>query len=413
MKYHLIGDQGVSMKGIRKILESRGEIVTGSDLKSGGHSEANITDDIDMVIRTSAVSPGSDGWVEVQKAEKLGIPVIKRSEFLSEITKDRFLITISGMHGKTTVTSLVGLAMEKAGLDPTVLVGEDVEEFNGVLRIGKSKYFVMEACEYDKSFLDFFPDIAVVTNLDLEHLDTFPRGWLDIEKTFKLFFKNIKRGGKLIYFSEDKRLERIAKESDANIIRYDISSAKKIDTSLIGEHNQCNIAAVVALMDELRVEQEKYLEVFQTFKGAKRRLEYKGELRGMKVYDDYGHHPTELAATIKALKDEYPEKKLLTVFWPHQYKRVELLKDKFAKALNKSDKVILKPIFFVPGRDEIRDVSSNDIADMINMREQKASVLEKDIQIVDEIKRNFDQKWIILTMGIPPIYKIADELVKN
>jgi len=414
MKYHLIGDMGVSMRGIKKILENEGHTVTGSDLKSGGHSAQNISEDINMVVRTSAVSPGSEGWVEVKAAKKLGIPVVKRSKFLGELTKDKYLITVSGMHGKTTVTSLIGLAMEKAGFDPTVLVGEDVSEFDGVFRIGESKYFVLEACEYDKSFLDFKPNMAVVTNLDLEHLDTFLAGWSDIEKAFKSFFENIKEGGKLIYFEDDERLKKVVSESKKDIEKkvYNTSDARGIETSLLGEHNKSNIAAAISVMNALGVEQEKYSEVFKTFKGASRRLEFKGEVNGMKVYDDYGHHPTEIKATIEALKNEYPEKKLLTVFWPHQYKRIEPLKDEFTKSLNISDKVILKPIFFVPGRDERRDVSSEDIALGINKENEKAKVFEDDEQIVKEILENYNNDWIALTIGIPPIYKIADKLIE-
>ncbi len=411
MKYHLIGDMGVSMKGIRMILESDGHVVTGSDLKSGGHKAENITEDIDMVVRSSAISPGSNGWVEVEAAEKLGIPIQKRSKFLGTLVEDKFLITVSGMHGKTTVTSLIGLAMEKAGLDPTVLVGEDVAEFGGVLRQGNSKYFVLEACEYDKSFLDFNPDIAVVTNLDLEHLDTFPNGWSDIEKAFSSFLENIKDGGKLIYFGGDERLEKIAIEGKDGAIPYDTDDATDIDTSLLGEHNRSNISAVLSVMDVLAIERDKYEEVFKTFKGASRRLELKGEVNGMKVYDDYGHHPTEIRATIEALKEEYPDKKLLTIFWPHQYKRMEPLKDEFVKSLSISDKVILKPIFFVPGRDEKRDVSSQDIVSILNKESEKAKVIDQDDEIVTEISKNYNSEWVILTIGIPPIYRVAEKLV--
>jgi len=189
MKYHLIGDQGISMSGVKKILQSRGHLVSGSDLKTGGHDAKNITPDIEMVVRTSAVNPGSPGWIEIEAAEKLSIPVKKRSQILGEITLENKLIAISGMHGKTTTAALAGLVMIEAGLDPTVLIGEHIREFdNDVLRLGNSSYFVMEACEYDRSFLDFYPDILILTNIDLEHLDTYPGGLPEIVLTFKTIF---------------------------------------------------------------------------------------------------------------------------------------------------------------------------------------------------------------------------------
>ena len=403
------------MRGVRVLLESQGHIVTGSDLKKDGHSPDNITSNIDIVVRTSAVNPGSEGWVEIEAAKKQNILVKKRSEIIKELTSDKYLITISGMHGKTTVTSLIGLAMEKAGLDPTVLVGEEVREFGGVVRVGNSKYFVLEACEYDKSFLDFYPDIAVVTNLDLEHLDTFPNGWSDIMSAFSNFIDNIKNGGKLIYFNQDLRLKDIIQKarSDIEKISYDANNVKNIDTALLGDHNKNNISATVAVMNTLGVEDKKYFEVFKTFKGAKRRMEYKGEVNGMKVYDDYGHHPTEIRVTVKALRDNYPDKKILTVFWPHQFRRIESLKNEFVEVLSESDKVILKPIYLVPGRDEKGNVSSEDLVQLLNKNQKKAVVLKKDQEIVEKIKKEFDKDWIILTIGIPPIYKVADKLIEK
>ena len=190
MKYHLIGVEGISMCGVKKLLENEGHIVTGSDLKTTGHSKQNILDDVDVEVRTSAVHPDSEGWVEVETAKEKNIRVLKRSELLGELTADKKLITISGMHGKTTTTSIAGLVLIEAGLDPTVLVGERVAEFdNEVLKIGKSDYFVMESCEYDKSFLDFKSDIAIITNLDMEHLDTFVGGMPEIIESFKNFVK--------------------------------------------------------------------------------------------------------------------------------------------------------------------------------------------------------------------------------
>ena len=418
MNYHLIGDQGVSMRGIRKILESDGHRVTGSDLKTNGHSAKNISKDIDFVVRNSAINPGSEGWVEVEAAKKINIPIIKRSKFIGEYTKDKYLIAISGAHGKTTVTSLVGLMMINAGMDPTVLVGEVIPQLdNDVARIGKSKYFVFEACEYDRSFLDLDPDIAVITNVDEEHIDTYPEGLSEIVAAFDSFVSRIKKGGTVVGCESDANVVKIINRTrdDIKKIFYGGVSGKfaklKYNLTIIGEHNKLNALAACSVANVLKINDEIISQTLKEFTGAKRRLEYVGEANGSLVYDDYGHHPTEMMASITALRNKYPDKKLITVFWPHQYKRVMALKDDFVNVLSKSDQVILKPIYLVPGRDSIQKVSSEDLARNLKQRDIDAKVFQNDAEIVKYLKEISSRDCLILTIGIPPIYKVAEQLV--
>ena len=418
MRYHLIGDMGISMRGLRKILEADGQTVSGSDLKTNGHRAENISKDIDIVIRSSAISPGSPGWIEVEEAEKYGISVIKRSKFIGEYTKDKFLIAVSGAHGKTTVTSLIGLMLIEGKLDPTVLVGEIIPQLeNDVIRIGKSKYFVLEACEYDRSFLDFKPNIAIITNVDEEHIDTYPGGLAEIIETFRDFIGTVKQGGTVIGCGCDVNVVEIINQARPDIkkIFYGDKSGEysklKYDLAIIGKHNKLNALAALAVADTLHISEEVKAKVFKEFKGAKRRLEYMGEINGSEVFDDYGHHPTEILASIMALRDKYPEKKLVTVFWPHQYKRILALKKEFVDVLSKSDEVILKPIFLVPGRDEKLDISSQDLANGLNENKIPTKVLENDNEIIEYLRKISDQNKIILTIGIPPIYKVAEQLV--
>lgn len=418
MKYHLIGDQGISMRGIRKILEADGHKVSGSDLKTNGHQAENISKDINFVIRNSAISPGSPGWVEVKEAYKLDIPVIKRSKFIGEYTKDKFLIAVSGAHGKTTVTSLIGLMLIEAGFDPTVLIGEMVPQLgNDVVKIGKSKYFVFEACEYDRSFLDIKPDIAVITNIDEEHIDTYPGGLIEIVEAFSQYLNNIKVNGIAIGCGLDQNVVKVldGARSDIKKILYGGKSGKfsklDLEIKIIGEHNKLNALAACAVADVLGLNHEVTETVLKEFEGAKRRLEYHGEINGSMVFDDYGHHPTEMLATITALRAKYPDKELVTVFWPHQYKRILALKNEFIDVLSKSDEVILKPIYFVPGRDEKLNISSEDLAKGLSERNVKVKVLENDEEIVLYLKSISNQEKIILTIGIPPIYKVAEQLV--
>jgi len=414
MKYHFIGDRGVSMRGLKDYMQHLGHNVSGSDLKTGGHLASNVDSDTDFVVRTSAVSPGSPGWVEVEAATKLGIPVIKRSELLGEITKGKKLIAVSGMHGKTTVTSLIGLTLIKAGFDPTVLVGEEVEDFGGVLRIGNSEWFVAEVCDYDRSFLDVSPSILILTNIEEEHLDTYPGGLPEIKEAFGEYVSRVVSEGVIVACADDKNVIEVVKSVPAtvSVIYYGgQAEVQKIDIALSGRHNRLNALAVLALADHLKIDRQIVLEVLANFRGAHRRFEFKGTFNGDDVIDDYGHHPTEIAATMQALAEKYPSQKKIVVFWPHQYKRVKSLLKQFAEALSQADEVILKPIYFVPGRDEKLDVASEDIADLINQGKiKKARVLKTDDDIVSYLSTHLAGNEVVLTMGIPPVYQIADRL---
>ncbi len=418
MKYHLIGEMGVSMRGLKKYLQFLGYTVTGSDLKTDGHSAENIRSDIDLVVRTSAVNPGSPGWVEVEAAQRLGIKVVKRSELIGELTKDKKLIAISGMHGKTTTTAMTGLVMIAAGLDPTVLIGEEVKDFdNDVIRVGQSDWFVFEACEYDRSFLDFYPKIVILTNIEAEHLDTYPGGLPEIRRAFIEYINHVPDDGTIIACHDDTNVRDVLEniQTKARIIYYGFNADKfnKLDfnLSIPGKHNELNALAVVALADNLHIKYETVREVLTKFRGAHRRFELKGNFNGADLIDDYGHHPTEIKTTIAALAERYPDKKKIVVFWPHQYKRIKPLLDEFGTAFNQADEVIVKPIYFVPGRDEILDVSSEDLVSKINQSKDLAQVMETDDEITTYLTKQLNSNTVLLTIGIPPVYKIADQLL--
>lgn len=420
MKYHFIGDNGISMRGLKEYVSHFGALVSGSDLKTTGHKAENVAPDVDVVVRTSAVSPGSLGWVEVEAAKKMGIRVIKRSELLGEITDDKKLIAVSGMHGKTTVSTMAGLLLIAAGFDPTVLIGERIPEFDDdVLRIGASDWFVAEICEYDRSFLDIYPKILILTNIEEEHLDTFPGGLPEIKEAFLEYINHIPDDGIIIACHDDENVIDVLSraKTKAKVIFYGSSSDKfnnlDFKLSIPGKHNVNNALAIMALADSLKIDAGIAERVLTNFKGAKRRFEFKGNFQGSDLIDDYGHHPTEIRATISALRERYPDKKRIVVFWPHQYKRIlPLLKD-FSESFDDADLVIVKPIFFVPGRDEIMPVSSNDIVDLLKKRGREAVCLENDQEIVEYLKKKLNNESVLLTIGIPPVYKISEELLKK
>ncbi|MFA6963476.1 MAG: UDP-N-acetylmuramate--L-alanine ligase [Patescibacteria group bacterium] len=417
MKYHLIGDQGVSMRGLAKYLSHLGHTVSGSDLKTGGHSAANVPFGADVVVRTSAVSPGSPGWVEVDQAEKQGAKVIKRSKLIGQLTENKRLIAISGMHGKTTVTSMAGLVLEAAGFDPTVLVGDQVLDFNNdVIRIGQSDWFVLEACEYDRSFLDFHPEILILTNIEEEHLDTYPGGLPEIKKAFSTYLENVSPKGTIIACKDDDNVREVIEQSEtkAKVIWYgNHTEYDKLDfqLSVPGVHNSLNALAVKALADCLGIDGKIVATALSKFQGAHRRFELLGNFQGADLIDDYGHHPTEIKATLAALKERYHDKKRIVVFWPHQYKRILPLLDEFAASFHDADLTILKPIFFVPGRDEELPVSSQDLVKKINDRGDRAKFIETDQEIAEFLTKELDKDSVLLTIGIPPVYKISEILL--
>ncbi len=417
MKYHLIGDQGVSMRGLKKYLSHQGHEVSGSDIKTGGHSAQNVPDQVDVVVRTSAVNPGSPGWVEVAQAEKRGAKIIKRSKLIGELTENKRLIAISGMHGKTTVTAMAGLVLEAAGFDPTVLVGDQVLDFNNdVIRIGKSDWFVLEACEYDRSFLDFHPEILILTNIEEEHLDTYPGGLAEIKEAFLEYMKNISPKGIIIACHDDANVRDIieASKTDVRIIWYgDHTKYDHLDfqLSVPGKHNQLNALAVVALADCLGIDQDIVKTTLSRFQGAHRRFELLGKFQGADLIDDYGHHPTEIRATLAALKERYHDKKRVVVFWPHQYKRILPLLAEFSESFQDADLTIIKPIFFVPGRDEELPVSSQDLVEKINENDGNAKFIETDQEIAEFLKKELNKDSVLLTIGIPPVYKISQILL--
>lgn len=420
MKYHLIGEMGVSMRGLKKYLQFLGNVVTGSDLKTGGHMASNITPDIDLVVRSSAVNPGSPGWVEVEAALKLNIKVVKRSELIGELTKDKKLIAVSGMHGKTTTTAMTGLVLVAAGLDPTVLIGEEVKDFgDDVIRIGKSDWFVFEACEYDRSFLDFYPEILILTNIEAEHLDTYPGGLPEIKDAFVQYLNHVPDDGVIIACHDDPNVREVLSkiQTKAEVIYYGFTASKfnrlDFDLKIPGKHNILNSLSVVALADYLHIKYDTVRATLADFRGAHRRFELKGQFNGADLIDDYGHHPTEIKTTIAALAERYPDKKRVVVFWPHQYKRIKPLLAEFGNAFGQADEVIVKPIYFVPGRDEKLDISSEDLVELINKSDNIAKFMETDEEIVAHLRKELNQSAVLLTIGIPPVYKIEEILLET
>lgn len=378
---HLVGIGGISMSGIASILLDKGFKVSGSDISknqltinlenrgckiSVGHNSKNIGDAIGLVVCTSAVNYEND---EIREAVRKKIPVINRAEFLGELTKKYSkCISISGTHGKTSTTSIFSYIMIYNGLDPTILIGGELDLINGNCRSGKSEYLLIEACEYKQSFLNFNTDIGVILNIDKDHLDYY-KDLSDIKMAFSKYVENIPSDGYLIYCASDKLIDDILYNVNCKKISYGIScgdvSAINISKNeknicfdvlyknkiyggfkinVIGDHNLLNALAGItfSLISDLDLYKTK--KALLDFYLPKRRFEIKGQKYGIKIIEDYAHHPTEIKALINMTKS-VTRGKIYCFFQPHTYSRTLFLLDEFSKSFNGIEELILFDIY--------------------------------------------------------------------
>ncbi len=436
--YFLVGIGGISMSGIAKLLKLSGNKVMGSDLvendeistlrKMGikviiGQKAENIDLKINVLIYTSAATySNSPGLVEIKKAKELGIPAYKRSEFIGELMKDKFGITIAGMHGKTTVTAMLGFVLKKMGEKPTVLLGGEFRQFshqNLEFNSRAGKYFVCEGCEYDRSFLDFKSKAAIVTNIEPEHLDYFKGGLSEILDVFKKFLSQVEKDGFVILCWDNKNVRDVAKSAKCEIIKYSKKelSKWKIKLAMPGEHNQLNALAVLKVIEKLGLDVRQAKKNLAEFPGVGRRFEILGSLpagRKKTIFiDDYAHHPTEIRTTLDSTRKLYKNKKILIIFQPHQYSRTKLLLKDFTKSFSKTDYLVICDVYEVAGREEDKSVGSKELAAEIVKRGQKVKYLPSYEDVLGFLKQNYANFDVIMTMGAGPINEVAKKFLKG
>ncbi len=425
MKIHFIGIGGIGVSSLARYFLAKGNQVRGSDMNDseliqslkkegiqviiGPHTAKNIEKDIDLVIHTPAVSPNNP---EMKKAKKEGIKILSYPEALGELTKDHFTIAISGTHGKSTTTAMLALVLVEAGLDPTVIIGTKLKEFDGSnFRIGKSKYLLIEADEYKESFLNYHPRIIAITNIDKDHLDHY--GNLDnIIKAFRTYFKRLRRGGKIIANGDDYNTVEILKENKKAIF-YSVNQKEGIVIRKLlkvpGSHNVSNALAAYKVADLLGVENDKIMDSLSKYRGSWRRFEiFKTGYKNILLVSDYAHHPTEVEKTLEAAREKYPKKRILCVFQPHQYKRTQYLFDDFVKTLKNApvNKIILSEIYGVAGREENKiteNVSSRKMAEAAGKRVTYKKTI-KDAELY--LKQNTREGDVIIIMGAGNIYDL-------
>ena len=446
---YMIGIGGVSMSGIAEILKNKGFSVAGSDISSSevidklikhgitvtiGHN-LELLSKSDLVVYSAAIKADDPELVE---AKELGIPIVERADFLGEITKYyRNTICVSGTHGKSTTTSMVSMCFLEAHNDPTIQIGANLDNIRGNYRVGNSNYFILEACEYVESFLKFSPKAEIILNIDNDHLDYY--GSLDnIKASFVKYVKLLPDDGILVYNADDENCSHLSQYTKAKSITFGINSStanfvarnisfdkngypsfdvyhnntfyKTMKLSIPGKHNVLNALSCIALCDEYGIDRNDIKNALLKYKGVHRRFEYIGEFNNVKVYDDYGHHPTEIDAVANALKKKQFNHSWV-VFQPHTYSRTKNLLDEFAKSLTNFDNIIVTDIY-AARESNTYGVSAKDIVDKIDSMGKKAYYIPDFDDIVDFLKRNVKPDDIVLTQGAGTVTEIGPKLVK-
>ncbi len=451
-KYHFIGIGGVGMSALAKILIELGCEISGSDAKDSptldmlkslgarifvGHKAKNILDDngnpVEAIVCSSAIPADNP---EVVAASKFKIPKLHRSDINAYLLNSRKGIAISGSHGKTTTTSMIGYVLHSANVDPTIIIGGESTDLGTGAILGKSDWLVTEADESDGSFLTLKPAIAVVTNVEDDHLDHY--GTMDrLRAAFKIFIENVNReSGVAILCFDNDNLRELAKEVDRKIISYAIDhdadfTARnirtmpkginfevvhggevlgKIQLAIYGRHNVLNALATIATALEVGVPFDKIAEGLNHFHGAKRRFQTKGRARNILIVDDYAHHPTEIAATLRAARETKPHK-IFCIFQPHRYSRTQLLLKEFGGAFKEADNLILTDIYSA-GEEKISGVSGTSILqEVLSTTNQAVSYIPKREDIAAAIKNQLSPGDLVITMGAGDIYKTGEELL--
>ncbi len=454
---HFVGIGGIGMSGIAELLKNLGYAVSGSDEKrsvvtdrlaslgitvSIGHQPANVGDS-DVVVVSSAVRTGNP---EVVEAKRRQVPVIPRAEMLAELMRLRFSIAVAGSHGKTTTTSMIALVLERAGLDPTAVIGGRLSAFGSNARLGRGELMVAEADESDRSFLKLFPTIAVMTNIDHEHLENYG-GFDDLKQAFVDFANKVPFYGSVVLCLDDPHLSSVMPKLARRIVTYGLEAADadvtatdihlaplsvtatvkrrarraddasktlatlgNLTLNVPGRHNLQNALAAIAVGTELGLSFDRVAAGLRDFHGAERRFEVRGEPRGILIVDDYGHHPTEIAAVLAAARTL--SRRTIVVFQPHRYTRTAHLMDAFGPALADADHIVLTDIYSA-GEEPIPGVTLDALATSI--RRQVSVPLDVAPTLDDAIaavKRTALGGDIVITLGAGSVGTLPDRLIE-
>jgi len=447
---HFVGIGGIGMSGIAELLCNLGFKVSGSDLKKSsvterlealgakvfeGHAAENI-DEADVVVFSSAVSEDNP---EIVAAKKKGIPVIPRAEMLSELMRLKpYSVAVAGAHGKTTTTSMIATILGHAGIDPTTIVGGVVDTLGSNARLGQSDWFVVEADESDRSFLMLYPTISVVTNIDREHMNSY-KDIDDVVRCFTDFVNKVPFYGAAVLCLDDPNVQAmipqvkrkrvtygltVQADFSAHEIQYNSNFSSsftvykgtqalgKINLPVPGKHNVYNALAATAVAIELGIDFETIAEGFKTFKNASRRFQIKGEISGIMVVDDYGHHPTEIMATLDTAKRSSEERRTVVIFQPHRYTRTQDLMNDFARSFNNADVLFVLDIY--PASEQpIEGVDSKVLTEKIKQFGHKDANYIGDIEnALEKILERLQEGDLVITLGAGNVTKLSEQILE-
>ncbi len=449
-KIHFVGIGGIGMSGIAEVLLNLGYKVSGSDLRESdtterlrglggeisiGHAAENLTN-VDVVVTSTAVQCDNP---EVIEAKRRMVPVIPRAEMLAELMRMKYGIAIAGTHGKTTTTSMVATVLTHAGIDPTIVIGGKLNTLGSNAKLGKGDFLVAEADESDGSFLKLSPSIAVVTNIDADHLDYYSGGLEEIKDTFVEFINKIPFYGLAILCLEDRNIAECIPRIRKRFMTYGLSSQADLRATHVkldgfqttftahykgyrlgdisfrmpGAHNVLNALACTAVALELDVPFDKIQEGFSQFGGVGRRFTVKGEKNGIMVVDDYGHHPAEIRATLAAARNGWPERRLVVAFQPHRYSRTKELFNEFVTCFYDADVLVLTDIY-AASEQPIPGVSAERLADEIRRHGQRdVSYVADRTELPDHLAGMVKEGDIVITLGAGNIWQAGEALVEK
>ncbi len=447
-RIHFVGVAGIGMSGIAEVLLNLGFQVSGSDLKSSditvrlqalgaaiwqGHEGRHVAG-ADVVVYSSAVMPHNP---EIVEARRLEIPIIPRGEMLAELLRLKYAVTVAGAHGKTSTTSLIASVMAQGGLDPTVIVGGKVRALSSNARLGGSRYVVAEADESDGQFVNLPSSVAIITNIDLEHLDYYPN-LAAIEDAFQMYANRVPFYGAVIICADDARAMALAPRIVRRKVTYSLGGQADISGGVVergpgwtrffvvnehgplgeitlhipGDHYARNAIAAVATGLWLDIPFEQIKAGLEEWQGVGRRFEIKGERAGVLVVDDYGHHPTEIAATISGAVTSYG-RRLFVLFQPHRYSRTQSVANEFGHCFDGAHRVFVTDIY-PAGEKPIPGVTAHTIIDRVKAQSQvKIEHATSVDEMIDRVSAELEPGDIVLTMGAGDIYKAGEKILER
>lgn len=446
-RIHFVGVGGIGMSGLAEVLVNLGYPVSGSDLRKGAvverlqsmgvkFFEKHRKDQVrgaDVVVVSSAVRSDNP---ELEEARRLQIPIIPRAEMLAELMRLKYGIAVAGSHGKTSTTSMIAVLLDRAGLDPTMVIGGRLGILGSNAKLGRSAYMIVEADESDRSFLHLSPVAAVVTGIDREHLEAY-RGMEDLKDAFVDFVNKIPFYGASLLCLDDERVQDILPRIKRRYVTYGFSTQADITADAInlsgmnscyrlkireqemgpiklrvpGRHNVLNSLAAVGVAMELGISLEDIHVGFESYSGVDRRFQVKGDHGGILVVDDYGHHPTEIRASLATAKEAFG-RRTVVVFQPHRYSRVKELFDEFCRAFHQADLLLVTEIY-PAGEDPLPDVTGQRLADGIKVHGHRDVRFIEDMQTIPQIlKDQVREGDLIMTLGAGSVTSLSDELAE-